>query len=297
MSRALAKLARRLKPDLFHAHWLSESGWLAARESLDPLICSAWGSDVYGVGGLQRQRSRRALSAAELVLADSADLARATRKLADREVRIEVVRWGLDLNRFAPGDRLAARSRLGLPDRPLVVSVRGLGSIYNPVLLIEAFARVRATVRDALLVLKQPDSRAPRSVTTAIERLRVRDAVVLLGGLPAEAMPDLYRAADVVVSIPSTDSSPRSVWEALACGRPVVVSDLAWARDELADGRNALLVGLEPSAVAGAITHALEDVECADGLSAEGRAVACAELDPAAAAARIDALYRSVVER
>ena len=63
----------------------------------------------------------------------------------------------------------------------------------------------------------------------------------MLGNVPVERMPDVYRAADVVVSIPSSDSSPRSVWEALACGRPVVVSDLPWAREELAHGRPSAL--------------------------------------------------------
>jgi glycosyltransferase involved in cell wall biosynthesis len=105
-------------------------------------------------------------------------------------------------------------------------------------------------------------------------------------------MADVYRAADVVVSIPSSDSSPRSVWEALACGRPVVVSDLSWARDELEDGRHALLTPLDANAVAKAVVRALGS----DHLGREGRSLAQKELDPAVWTARIDALYRSVVE-
>jgi glycosyltransferase involved in cell wall biosynthesis len=105
-------------------------------------------------------------------------------------------------------------------------------------------------------------------------------------------MPDVYRAADVVVSIPSSDSSRRSVWEALACGRPVVVSDLPWAREELVDGRQALLTELEPLAVAEAIERALDDKR----LGAEGRSLAEIELEPAIWSTWIDAFYRSVVE-
>jgi glycosyltransferase involved in cell wall biosynthesis len=105
-------------------------------------------------------------------------------------------------------------------------------------------------------------------------------------------MPDVYRAADVVLSVPSTDSSPRSVWEALACGRSVVVSDLPWAQDELEDGRNALLTPLDATAVSNAIERALAD----EGLGREGRALAEAELDEKACTARIDEVYRSVVD-
>jgi glycosyltransferase involved in cell wall biosynthesis len=105
-------------------------------------------------------------------------------------------------------------------------------------------------------------------------------------------MPDVYRAADVVVSIPSSDSSPRSVWEALACGASVVVSDLPWAREELVDGKQALLTKLDPIAVAGAIDRALDDGQ----LGTEGRTLAETELEPSTWSRRIDALYRAVVE-
>src|SRR5204863_370961 len=80
----------------------------------------------------------------------------------------------------------------------------------------------------------------------AIDRLGLKQAVAIVGSVGLDRMPDVYAAADVVVSVPSSDSSPRSVWEALACGRAVVVSDLQWARDELVDGRHAVLTRLDP---------------------------------------------------
>jgi L-malate glycosyltransferase len=296
MSRELARVARSVEPDLVHAHYLPEYGWMAAREGLRPLICSAWGSDVLAVRGINRPRSRLALRKASLVFADSVHLAREARALSGGDMPVEVVRWGLDLEAFAPGDRGAARSALGLPtDGPLVASVRGLKPVYNPELLLEAFARVRARRPDARLLLKHPLTETPASVAATVERLELADAVTVLGNVPAERLPDTYRAADIVVSLASSDSSPRSVWEALACGRPVIVSDLPWARDELADGQ-ALLVPLEAAAVAEAIDRVLEDDALSARLGAAGRELAAAELDPAACRARVDALYRSVLE-
>jgi L-malate glycosyltransferase len=297
MGRQLYEVAQQVEPDLVHAHWLPEFGWLAAREGLHPLVCSAWGSDVFGVRGHAKRRSRRALAAANLVLADSADLARETRTLAERDVPIEVVRLPLDLELFAPGDQTSAREALGLPQDRLVVATRGLGPIYNPDLLLEAFALVRAGHPNARLVLKRPGRETPREVSAAIERLGLSDAVIMLGSVSLEQMPDVYRSADVVVSIPSTDSSPRSVWEAFACARPVVVSDLAWARDELRDGRHALLAPLDQDAIAAAIARVLDDSALARQLGAESRALAVSELDPQTTLARIDDLYRSVVGR
>jgi glycosyltransferase involved in cell wall biosynthesis len=297
MSRALAEVAADIAPDLVHAHWLPELGWMAAREGLRPLVCSAWGSDVFGVRGIGRRRSKRALDGSDVVTADSLHLARATRKLAGRDVLVEVVRWGLDLERFAPGGKAQAREALGLEhDGPLVVSVRGFDPIYNPKLLLEAFVRVRARRPDTRLLLKHPVKSVPPPVSAEVARLGFDDAVTMLGSMPVEQLPDVYRAADVVVSIPSSDSSPRSVWEALACGRPVIVSDLPWARDELAPDRQALFAPLDAEAIADAIERVLDDGSLARRLGAEGRALAVAELDPEACTARINALYRSVVE-
>lgn len=293
MSRALADVADQVQPDLVHAQWLTEFGWMAAREGLRPLICSAWGSDVLGVHGFVRRRAKRALDGSDLVTADSAHLARATRELAGRDVPVEVVRWGLDLERFAPGTKSAARHALGLEgDGPLVVSVRGFKPVYNVDLQLRAFARFSKGRPGARLVLKSPGDDVSPAARKAIEQLGISEAVTIIGNLPSEEMPDVYRAADVVISVPSSDSSPRSVWEALACGRPVVVSDLPWARDELEDGRNALLTKLDAAAIADAIERALSD----ESLGREGRLLAQAELDPATCAARIDRIYRSVAE-
>jgi glycosyltransferase involved in cell wall biosynthesis len=298
MSTELRQLAEALQPDLVHAHYLPEFGWMAARQGLEPLVCSAWGSDVLVGGRLATSRSKRALEGASIVFADSAHLAEKTRALAGRDLRVEVVRWGLDLERFSPGSSAEARRAFGLPeDVPLVAGVRGLRPVYNPELQLEAFARVQATHPEARFLLKHPLTETPPSVQAAIDRLGLTDAVTVLGSVPPERLADVYRAADVVLSIPSSDSSPRSVWEALACGRPVVVSDLPWSRAELADGENALLAPLDADAVAAAIGRILEDPGLAERLGASARALAAAELDPAACTARIDALYQEVAER
>jgi glycosyltransferase involved in cell wall biosynthesis len=297
MSHALAAVAADVAPDLVHAHWLPEFGWMAAREGLSPLVCSAWGSDVFGARGIGRRRSKQALNGSQLVMADSAHLAQAARDLAGRDLPVEVVRWGLNLEQFAPGDTAAARDALGIAhDGPLIVSVRGFKAIYNVDLQLKAFAQIRAHSPEARLLLKYPVKRVPLSVRARIARLGVEDAVILLGDIVSERMADVYRAADVVLSIPSSDSSPRSVWEALACGRPVIVSDLPWARDELTPGGNALLTTLDTAAIATCTERLLEDGALSQRLGIQARTLALRELDPVTCTARISSFYRAVVE-
>src|SRR5204863_55536 len=145
------------------------------------------------------------------------------------------------------------------------------------------FELVRTRRPEARLLVKHPGTEPPPEA---------RDGVIVLGNVPPERVPDVCRAADIVVSLASSDSSPRSVWEALACGRPVVVSDLPWARDELAPGGQALLVPLEPEAVAYAVGRVLDDEALAARLANAGRKLALSELDPEGCAARVDELYR-----
>jgi phosphatidylinositol alpha-mannosyltransferase len=71
-------------------------------------------------------------------------------------------------------------------------------------------------------------------------------------------MPDLYRLADVIVSIPESDGGPTTVAEALAVGKPVVATDLPSAREWLdALGRDAIVPVGDSAATAEAILAAL----------------------------------------
>jgi glycosyltransferase involved in cell wall biosynthesis len=297
LGRALAREARRIRPDLVHAHWAPGYGWMAARAGLRPLVTSAWGSDLLAASRRLTWRSRRALRASDLVLADSAPLADAARRLAGPGVPVEIVQWGVDLDRFRPDPeaRAAARRELGVDGSPVVLSTRALDGIYNPGILLEAFSLLRRRVPEARLVLKHPGASLPPAIEARIEELGLRGATHAVGFLDDDALARLYRAADAYVSIPSTDSSPRSVWEALACGTPAVVSDLPWARAALCDGEHALLVPVDARAVAGALERLLIEPGVAAAIGRNGFALTVATMNRRDHLARLEALYRGVL--
>jgi glycosyltransferase involved in cell wall biosynthesis len=105
------------------------------------------------------------------------------------------------------------------------------------------------------------------------------DRVHLVGHVPYERMADYYRAADVCVSIASSDSSPRSAWEAMASGCPLVLSDLPWVRELIEPDRHAVVVPIETDAVAAAVEGLLADPSRAARMAAEARALAEAHQD------------------
>jgi glycosyltransferase involved in cell wall biosynthesis len=296
LGRDLRRTVQRLKPELVHAHWLPEYGWLAARAELHPLVSSAWGSDVLGAGLLGRRRSSAAISGSDLVLADSAALAEAIHELVPACPPVRVFHPGVDLQMFSPGERERARELLGWPlDGRVVLSPRALSPIYNPVVLIRAFARLRHTHPDARLVLKHPGPSFPAEVAGAIRAAGATGAVDVIGHLEATVMPVVYRAADVVVSIPSSDSSPATAWEALACARPLVVSDLAWARAELCHRENAWITRVDEDAVVEALASILDNPQLAVELGTRGHALAASTRDRRAKMRELDAHYRALV--
>ena len=105
-------------------------------------------------------------------------------------------------------------------------------------------------------------------------------------------MVDWYQASDVCVSIASSDSSPRSVWEAVASGTPCVVSDLPWVHELIEPGRDALVVPIAPEPVAAAIRTVLLDPALAERLAGNGRRLVEAHHNQAVEMDRVADSYR-----
>lgn len=283
------RILHEFEPDLVHAHWMPFAT-LAMLAGARPLVAQAWGSDVYLAGRRHRFEMRVALRRTAVAMADSADLLERLKQFGPKSLRTMLVNWGVDLEAIrvpTDAERAALKAALELGPGPVILSPRGLKEIYNPDVVTGAFARVRAEVPDAQLVLKHggadelPEPGQP--------------GVKAVGRVEADEMADLFRAADVTVSVPSSDSSPRSVWEAMAAGSATVLSDLPWAHELIEDGRHALLVPPTEEAVAAAIERLVADPALRASISREARALVERKRDRDAELGRLEACYRDLV--
>jgi glycosyltransferase involved in cell wall biosynthesis len=230
------------------------------------------------------------------VLADSAALAAAVRELVADAPPTVVFHPGVDLDRFRPGNRAQARAALGWPaEVPIVLSPRAQSPLYNHELIIRAFTRVVATVPGARLVLKHPEARLDEQLADVIAASGLAGSVDVVGSVEPSLMPAIYQAADVVISVPSSDSSPATAWEALACARPLIVSDLPWARDELIHAETAWVVPVIQTAITDAVVSLLHDRALSDKLAANGRQLAQQKMNRRDRLRQLDHLYRDVV--
>lgn len=288
------RLAAELKPDLVHGLYLSGYGWIARDFGVRPLVLSALGTDVLDLeprpsgGGtaLDRlsaryvaRRTRRAVASSDLVLTDSAPLADEVRR-AVPTADVRIVRFGVEIREPSTdaGDRW--RQRLAVDEDAFVLlSTRLVRPPYNIDTIVRALPAIRARCPGAVLVLKElprysdPDYRAMCLETAS--SLGVSDAVRVVGELERDELLGLYSMADVYVSVPNTDGTAVSVFEAMAAGAAVVATDAPGIDPTiLRDGESALLVPVgEAETLAAAVVKLGADSALRRRLAERGRAV------------------------
>lgn len=297
----LRYLLARLRPEVIHAHW-AHFAYLAARSSKRPLVVTAWGSDIYRLdeqsGGTVDQL-RHGLEAACLITCDSLDQREQLRRtMGIHETKIRVIQWGVDTSLFRPGPAdPGLATELDAVGRPVVLSARHLHPIYNQETVVSAFSLVLREIPDALLVLRQHSSDPAylANLKRRIEDCGLRSSVRLVGTLPYQRLADLYRLADVSVSVPFSDGTPMSVLEAMACGSAPVVSDLPSLKEWIQGGWNGELVHPnDTSALAARIVRLLKDAALRSAYAQRNLEIVQTRATQQANMATMEALYREM---
>jgi glycosyltransferase involved in cell wall biosynthesis len=169
--------------------------------------------------------------------------------------RATIIPPGVDLERFRPGPREAARHRLGLPPaRPILFTVRRLTARMGLDRLIHATRMLAAEVPDLLVLIGGEGPMRPH-LEQLIAELGVEKNLRLLGFVLAEELPLYYQAADLFV-LPSVDSEAFGLvtLEALACDLPVLGTPVGATVELLSEFDPALLfVDTTPEAMASRI--------------------------------------------
>ena len=291
-ARWLRRVVRRTSADVVHAHYFYPGYTTAAvLARAAPVVITTWGSDLL-LPKLRREQleDRLAVRLADALTADSQTLVDALVAIGTKPSKIRLVRWGVDLNLFKQvEDRVALRRELGLGPGPMVLSPRTLRPLYNIPTLVEAFEPIASAHGSVQLVLKYFAGEPPD-----LSASPYRDRIHLVGTVPYAQMASYYAAADVCVSIPSSDSSPRSVWEAMACGAPCIVSDLPWVAELIENETHALVVPPGAEALTAAMGRLLSEPELSARLSRRGGMLVERHHDGERELARLEATYRSV---
>ncbi|MFO7630884.1 MAG: glycosyltransferase family 4 protein [Caldilinea sp.] len=267
--RQMQHLLNQIQPDIFDILMINAADIPAALARRGPLVLTPWGSDLLeyprGYTATVRWLLCAALRRADLVLCNSEALAQAAVHFGTPVDRVRRVGQVVDLSCFRPGlDRQQALAQAGIAGSPVLLSPRLILPLYQIETAIEALARVRQSFPSAILVQLGDRSLDPDyacRLENLIVHLGLEDAVIFPGRQSYEQMPYLFAASDVVLSLPTFDSRPSTVYEAMACGVPVVAGDLPSLREIVSDGETGLLVPLDDAgAIGAAVVRLVSDV-------------------------------------
>jgi glycosyltransferase involved in cell wall biosynthesis len=256
--------------DLIDSHYAYPDGVAAVmlgRHFGRPVTITARGSDLNLISdyALPRRMIRWAAAHADGVITVAQALKNRAVALGIDGERIRVLRNGVDLGLFRPGDRAAARAALGF-DGPTLLSVGNLIPLKGHHLVIEALA---ALPNVALTVVGDGPERQRLMALAA--RLGVSDRVRFLGIVAQDRLPAVYTAADILVLASSSEGWANVLLEAMACGTPVVATAVSGTPEVVAAPAAGRLL---PERSAAAIVAAVHDLLAAPPDRAATRAYA-----------------------
>ncbi len=290
------RVIREFQPDLILAAWAHPDGWAAtelAREANIPCIVKVHGSDVIvnARSGRRRVEIANALSRANGVLTVSQDLKRRVIDLGVDPARVDVLLEGLNIEAFGVGNKLEARSKLGLPaESRQILFVGNLLLSKGLGVLTEACKRLsdRGESFECRVVGRGRDERQIRKL---IHAAGLDQQLILIGPRPHRELPDWYRASDLFVLPSFSEGIPNVLRESVACGCPFV-STTVGGIPEIAHPDASLLVEPgDPIALADAMATMLRNPPSAAKVTATSRHVSWAQT-----AQQLTEIFRSLTQ-
>ena len=271
------RAAEGIDYDLIHGHyWLSGVAALRLKTRWDVPVVQMF----HTLGQLKNSVARtaddiepelrieeetRVIAAVDrLVAANTVERAHLQRYYGAPRDRIAIVPCGVDTALFRPGDGPAARTELGLPAGPLLLYVGRLTPIKGLETLLESIALLDP--RPSLVVVggdhDEPVNGRLGGLRARVSALGLEAAVRFLGPQPQSRLQRFYTAADVTVMPSYYESFGMVALEAMACGSPVVASNVGGLATTIRDGVTGYLVADgDPRALADRIAQVLGDEE------------------------------------
>jgi D-inositol-3-phosphate glycosyltransferase len=170
--------------------------------------------------------------------------------------KIEVVPGGVNLGLFCPGSQASARAKLGLPSEAAVLLFVGrIQRLKGIEILLTAASELKSANlgRRPLRLLivggqpngspqRRPEQREIARLRSLSNRLGLQEIVTFVGAVEQTELPPFYQAADVTVMPSSYESFGLVAAESMACGTPVVASQVGGLRSVVADSETGLLI-------------------------------------------------------
>lgn len=217
--------------DVLDAHYFYPDGVAAvllAREFDKPLTITARGTDLNLIPSyrLPRKQIQWAARRADHLITVCQALKDVLVDLGVSEPKTTVLRNGVDLDGFHPAERTQCRAKFDLKGFTLL-SAGHLVERKGHHLIIEALN----TLPDVNLIIAG-DGEMRQALKGLAARNGVEDRVIFLGAVPHDELYRVYSAVDALVLASDREGWPNVLLEAMACGTPVIATNV-WGAGEI----------------------------------------------------------------
>jgi len=232
------KAVNSLQPDIIHSGPIQKVAFLAALINFHPLISMSWGTDLLMDADrnfIWQAITRFTLKRSDWLIGDCLAVQRKAEEFGFPPTRTTIFPWGIDLRLFQPKSNPNLRRRFGWQDKFVILCTRNWEPRYGVDLVVRAFCRIAYQMKDAVLVLVGGGSQEEMLRKMAAES-NLDGRVYFAGRIDYAELPQYYKSADLYISASHSDGSSVSLLEALGCGCPVLVSDIAANREWVESG-------------------------------------------------------------
>jgi glycosyltransferase involved in cell wall biosynthesis len=221
---------------------------------------TAPGSLSAAVRWYRRMNYPRSARLADAIIINSESLRLEIERYLDVDpAKLHLIYEAVDHDLFKPADRTQAVAHVSSygVTKPFGLFVSSLWPYKNCEGLLRAWALAGSSLEGRQLAIVGPgrDERYVSSLMALTNELGIKDDVVFVGGVPLEETAPFYQAADVFVYPSFNETFGLPILEAMACGTPVVTSDVS-AMPEIAGNAACLADPNDPASIASAILEA-----------------------------------------
>ncbi len=249
------KLIDRYEPDVIHTGWVPSYGFLAAYTDKHPLLLMPWGSDIlikpkdlfnFGESPLSifnNIATKFAIKKADMITCDAMHVKNEIIRLSGYPAeKIIVFPQGIDLSKFnTSADGFSIREELGWQDKKVLIMTRSFSPVYGVEYFLRAIPNIIKENPEVRVILCG-DGPLGMDFKRFVSENKLKDYVHFAGVVKNDDLPRYYAASDIYVSCSLSDGTSLSLLEAMACGLPVVVTDVPAIMEWVTDGENGFVV-------------------------------------------------------
>jgi glycosyltransferase involved in cell wall biosynthesis len=295
----IKQLIGKIKPDILHAHFITDCGFLGALSGFHPLVLTAWGSDVLVAprkSRISRYSVKFALKRADLITTDGENAIEEMIILGADPDKIHYVLHGIDTRKFSP-QKERPKEEHKTANSPLVISTRNLAPIYDLETLIRAVPLVLEQIPEVKFIIAG-DGVQKTYLEDLAKSLNVLNSIRFVGRVSHQELPHYLRAADVYVSTSLSDTVSISLLEAMACGLAPVVTDIGDVRKWIEDGESGFIIPTKrPDLLAEKIIFLLKNSRLRDKMRKASRQLIEERANYEKEMGRMEKLYKELARR